>query len=418
VSMRAGDGFRFPNQKYDDSKALFVNFRYMQEYLNRIWANSKGAPDVIIAPVDGVDVNRADIVCNGENDEVQVLEAINRLPTSGGWVHLQAGNFYFGSALLTTKHNVRITGAGSATLAGTHPCTTVHSDTSTAFDLNDFDGMYFANLDVQGLTVGSAFGIGLADQSHLVLHDVSVRGFNVGISNGRGSSVMIISDCRISGAAGNGMTVSESTAFVTNSIISGNGDNGVETGYGANFYISNSQVNNNSGHGLAFGGPTQGRKIVTGCRVYGNTANGVRSSSNIYGPTIVSGCVVDSNGSTDIQLNAQGIAIGNWVDDAPVATVSIGNIIGGVAQAVDHGSLQGLADDDHTQYVLRSILTDDGDLFVRSGGVVDNLAVGTDGQVLTVDLSESARMKWADPTGGSGTSSNQEFRKIFLLGGM
>lgn len=53
---------------------------------------------------------------------------------------------------------------------------------------------------------------------------------------------------------------------------------------------------------------------------------------------------------------------------------------------IDHGSIGGLADNDHTQYVLRSILTTNGDLFVRLAGAVDRLGVGAapDGYVLTL----------------------------------
>ena len=50
----------------------------------------------------------------------------------------------------------------------------------------------------------------------------------------------------------------------------------------------------------------------------------------------------------------------------------------------DHGALTGLGDDDHTQYVLRSILTTNGDLFIRSAGVIARLGIGSEDQVLTV----------------------------------
>lgn len=55
-----------------------------------------------------------------------------------------------------------------------------------------------------------------------------------------------------------------------------------------------------------------------------------------------------------------------------------------VVSTTDHGNLSGLLDDDHTQYVLRNILTNNGDLFYRSGGVIARLPIGTNGQVLTV----------------------------------
>lgn len=50
----------------------------------------------------------------------------------------------------------------------------------------------------------------------------------------------------------------------------------------------------------------------------------------------------------------------------------------------DHGALSGLGDDDHTQYVLRSILTTNGDIFTRTAGAVARLAVGSANQLLGV----------------------------------
>lgn len=72
---------------------------------------------------------------------------------------------------------------------------------------------------------------------------------------------------------------------------------------------------------------------------------------------------------------------------------------GGVS---DHGELDGLLDNDHTQYVLRSILSADGDLFIRSGGGVSRLPIGSADQVLTVSI--GGLPSWEDAQGGSGGS--------------
>jgi len=75
---------------------------------------------------------------------------------------------------------------------------------------------------------------------------------------------------------------------------------------------------------------------------------------------------------------------------------------GAEAGKLDHGlALDGLADDDHTQYVLRSILTTNGDLFVRLAGVIARLGVGSEGDVLTVTAGLPA---WA-PASASGGSA-------------
>ncbi len=52
--------------------------------------------------------------------------------------------------------------------------------------------------------------------------------------------------------------------------------------------------------------------------------------------------------------------------------------------AIQHGSLAGLSNNDHPQYVLRSILTTIGDIFVRGIGDVERLPAGTVGQLLTI----------------------------------
>lgn len=63
--------------------------------------------------------------------------------------------------------------------------------------------------------------------------------------------------------------------------------------------------------------------------------------------------------------------------------------------------------------VTASPLTTKGDLYTFST-VNTRLGVGTDGQVLTVDLAETTGIKWATPTGGGGSSG---FEQTFLLMG-
>ena len=94
-----------------------------------------------------------------------------------------------------------------------------------------------------------------------------------------------------------------------------------------------------------------------------------------------------------------------WIDDAGVVTEVIGG--GGVT---DHGALTGLSDDDHTQYVLRSILTTNGDLFTRAAGAVSRLGIGSTGDVLTVS---GGAPTWAAPAGGGSTPTGLGFVRTY-----
>lgn len=68
----------------------------------------------------------------------------------------------------------------------------------------------------------------------------------------------------------------------------------------------------------------------------------------------------------------------------------------------DHGALTGLADDDHPQYVLESLLDAKGDLYAASAAdTPGRLAVGADGTVLTADAAQALGVKWAAPAAGT-----------------
>src|SRR3990167_9340840 len=81
------------------------------------------------------------------------------------------------------------------------------------------------------------------------------------------------------------------------------------------------------------------------------------------------------------------------------------------AGTLDHGlALTGLTDDDHTQYVIRSILTTRGDLFTRDASVVVRLAVGsTAGLFLRSDGTDPS---WTSDQAARTDATNNRFRYL------
>lgn len=67
---------------------------------------------------------------------------------------------------------------------------------------------------------------------------------------------------------------------------------------------------------------------------------------------------------------------------------------GGSGGTTDHGALSGLTDDDHTQYLLRSVLTTKGDLFVRTSSAIARQAVGADNKPLVAEAAQTNGLRY------------------------
>lgn len=86
-----------------------------------------------------------------------------------------------------------------------------------------------------------------------------------------------------------------------------------------------------------------------------------------------------------------------------------------IQSALDHGSIGGLADNDHPQYLLLSIFTADGDIAYRDvDDVVKALPIGGANKVLTVT---SGLPSWEDPTGGGGSPAIPVWHRNFMMMG-
>jgi hypothetical protein len=98
---RQDRGFRFPLQKYSDEKALYTNFRYLQEYLNYIRKGDRRTPTIIVAEGNSENSDRADVVCDGSADDEQIQEAIDKVGSSTDEIeiHFMDGDYSFDSNL-------------------------------------------------------------------------------------------------------------------------------------------------------------------------------------------------------------------------------------------------------------------------------------------------------------------------------
>ena len=146
-TQRAKGGFRFPLQKYADTKALYTNFRHLQDHLSRLKLEGVTAATLVFAGPNTNNPDRADIILDGSNDDVQINAAIADLAGNdmqlvflegdydiqaevafAGQVILQGGSFTFGangrfsnSGNLFIVQGMDITGGASGTIMITNP---------------------------------------------------------------------------------------------------------------------------------------------------------------------------------------------------------------------------------------------------------------------------------------------------------
>lgn len=75
-----------------------------------------GVATKIVAASNSVNKNKADYVCDGTNDEVEIGQAISSLPSTGGLVWLLEGTYNISSTITISRSNVKITGGGHTTV--------------------------------------------------------------------------------------------------------------------------------------------------------------------------------------------------------------------------------------------------------------------------------------------------------------
>ena len=75
--------------------------------------NDNQAATTIVAAHDSLHPERADYVCDGTDDQVQIQAAIDALPSVGGGVLFVEGNYLSGQLLTPSNTTLRGMGLGS-----------------------------------------------------------------------------------------------------------------------------------------------------------------------------------------------------------------------------------------------------------------------------------------------------------------
>lgn len=364
-----------------------------------------------------------DYTTDGTDDQVQIKQAINALPSTGGKVQLLGGTYDISATINITDKFISIAGTGHGVLGGTKLDAAANL-TGCMIECTENAGnagLFLSDMTLDGNSVASVNGVYLHD-----VHDCHVyrcfieyfggAGIYLGESGGAtGSGNIWISDCWIEFNVGNGIH-SEGNGNVRiqgNLIFRNHGSNIYITKYGYysvseryiiegntiyqaynhgfhsyrnpgtiivndNSIISNSYSNAGLYDGIHIGGSTSnGELIVVGNNIVDQATSGKTQRYAIYFESATANCTIianklNANQTGSIYLPAGYNTGGIVANNIGYVTENHGASVGtGAEQTIAHGlsftpSIEqvGVFSDNATAFVYQSTAPDATNIYV------------------------------------------------------
>jgi len=299
--------------------------------VNALWKNQPPPPappapyaravTLTVASSESKDTTNADYVCDGVDDQVEIMDAIDALPAKGGVVQLMDGGFYTSADIDILRSNVCLRGLGKFSVIKPVVAETIYA-IHVGNGLTALDRIILQDLTVNGNKAVVAGGHGIfmhggvgypltnCELINCRVHDAYHQGIRMTVCDNAKLSFV---DVERSGTYNYGLdTVTNSTFMLCRGIKSGT--------YDIYFYDSTDNliygfISIDSGsYGIYFGGV---RNSVFGMIAYNPTYAGCLVLAN---DNVLNSIVVLSAGSHGLYINAHHNLIANCI-----ATASAGS---------------------------------------------------------------------------------------------
>lgn len=249
----------------------------------------------IVAASDSNDTGRADYVCDGTADEVQINQAINALPATGGSVVLLEGYFNCNAEIIISKSNVSLIGQGKGTrITGKDEEEIVNVDTKSGVLISKiyFDG---TGTDVRGVYFGTC-------TDSIIERCWFKNSLEDAIEVWRGSKNRVINNYVEDGSPGIDIFDSDEN-IVANNIVSLADTQGIYVG-GASLknVILGNVVSGCASHGIVVLSNSD-RNIVASNQARDNTGDGIRIHDATCDRCLVHGNIAVGNAGAQITDN-------------------------------------------------------------------------------------------------------------------
>jgi parallel beta-helix repeat protein len=265
---------------------------------------TKTARFVIGTSTAGWTAKDCDYLCDGTNDQEEIIQALNDLPATGGEVVILDGTYNVTASINVPKNNVSIRGNGNATiLKRMYNSTNTDSGTTAKglITLNEKSGCKIQGLQIDGnkatYTASYNYGIYLYSSSNNTVTDNTCNNNNIGIRFDSSSNKNIVTD-NTCNSNGNGIRFdSSSDNTITGNTCNNNSSNGIYLSSSSNTIVTGNTCNSNY-YGIFLYSSSD--NTVTG-NICNNGNNGIRlylSSNN----NTVTGNTCNNNSSSGIFL--------------------------------------------------------------------------------------------------------------------
>lgn len=186
-------------------------------------------PTRVVGASNSVNKHKADYICDGTADEVEINKALNSMPSDGGWVYLLEGAYNISSTITIPKSNVKLSGAGWGTKIQT--TSDISMIKATSLNCTFIEDLYLLGA---GSSSSSHFGIYFDNVIYSHIKRCRIRSCTVNVYFTNDCQTTDIMNCRITGAIWNGIafTVGGSAIYIKilNNTIVGCGQYGILLG--------------------------------------------------------------------------------------------------------------------------------------------------------------------------------------------
>jgi len=267
--------------------------------------HAKTARFVIGTSTAGWTAKDCDYLCDGTNDQEEIIAALTALPTTGGEIVILDGTYNITASINIPKDNVSIRGSGNATtLKRMYNSTNTDSGPTARglITLNEKSGCKIQGLQIDGnkatYTVSYNYGIYLSSSSNNTVTGNTCNNNSYGISLQSSSNNTVTGNTCNNSSYGIYLYSSSSDNTVTGNTCNNNNSYGIFLSSSSNNTVTGNTCNNNS-YGIFLS--SSSNNTVTGNTCNNNSSYGIYLYSSSSDNT-VTGNTCNNNSSDGIRL--------------------------------------------------------------------------------------------------------------------